>query len=520
MADFVDNFFGNSFDDPKSQAVMALASGLMGGDWRKGVNGYLGAMGTAGEYNSKKQLQQMQMQEMLVKNAAKKQEMEQEAQKYKIAMAMLGYGGQSQENQTTPTQGLLGEQPSTPKEGLLRDAPQGGRTPLGGVDKSAAAMNLLFNGGKDIGNWVHDTTKPNWVNMNGYLINTNAPNFRGGAQPGVKVSESGMATQWQPDENGKIVFGAPKGAPETYGLYRNIDEAAKSGNKSIKVYNPETGREEYVSESTVLNAAKQPSAPRQMPQTAPSGAYNGYAGNSRANADAGAIEVLQSEINNPKTTPENKAAAMRELQRIRPTQGAQSGAFAAAPSAFEAAKAKAQETAMVEQAKADVTPTKAKQAVIESSQNALSLIDKALTHPGLNTAVGLSGKIDPRNYIPGTDATDFQVLHKQLTGNAFLLAYERLKGGGAISEIESTKGEAAIARINTAQSEKELRAGLKDLGDIYRSVLSREKGSQQPTASKVIDALPTANNGNKGQRIRDTSTGKILKSNGISWVAE
>ena len=60
MADFVDNFFGNGFDDPKSQAVMALASGLMGGDWRKGVNGYLGAMGTAGEYNSKKQLQQMQ----------------------------------------------------------------------------------------------------------------------------------------------------------------------------------------------------------------------------------------------------------------------------------------------------------------------------------------------------------------------------------------------------------------------------------------------------------------------------
>ena len=511
MADFVDNFFGNSFDDPKSQAVMALASGLMGGDWRKGVNGYLGAMGTAGEYNSKKQLQQAQMQEMMVKAAAEKQKMEMDAKKNKMLMDMLGGGQPSQASSI----GLLGD--SAPQGGLLGGGAQGGGDPFAGVDKRALMLDYLQNGGKNMGGWINDNTKPKWENINGYLVNTNAPNFNGGFQPGMKASDGGPAIMWQPDGKGGLVAGAGPGALDTFAAFESI----KAGNKPIKVYNPETGREEYVSESTVLNAAKQPAAPKQMPQAAPSG-YNGYAGGSRDAGNAESLKILQSELSKPNLSPQDRASLTREIQRVQAQspQLAQSGAFAAAPSAFEAAKAKAQETAMVEQAKADVTPTKAKQAVIESSQNALSLIDKALTHPGLNTAVGLSGKIDPRNYIPGTDATDFQVLHKQLTGNAFLLAYERLKGGGAISEIESTKGEAAIARINTAQSEKELRAGLKDLGDIYRSVLSREKGSQQPTASKVIDALPTANNGNKGQRIRDTSTGKILRSNGISWVAE
>ncbi len=39
-------------------------------------------------------------------------------------------------------------------------------------------------------------------------------------------------------------------------------------------------------------------------------------------------------------------------------------------------------------------------------------------------------------------------------------------------------------------------------------------------ASKLVDALPTPNGSNKGQRIRDTTTGKILVSNGMQWKAE
>lgn len=39
-----------------------------------------------------------------------------------------------------------------------------------------------------------------------------------------------------------------------------------------------------------------------------------------------------------------------------------------------------------------------------------------------------------------------------------------------------------------------------------------------PTPSPTLDKLPTANLSNKGRMIRDTQTGKTLRSNGMSWV--
>lgn len=334
MADFVDNFFGNSFDDPKSQAVMALASGLMGGDWRKGVNGYLGAMGTAGEYNAKKQLQQAQMQEMMVKAAAEKQKMEMDAKKNKMLMDMLGGGQPSQASSS----GLLGD--SAPQGGLLGGGAQGGSDPFAGVDKRALMLDYLQNGGKNMGGWINDNTKPKWENINGYLVNTNAPNFNGGFQPGMKASDGGPAIMWQPDGKGGLVAGAVPGALDTFAAFESI----KAGNKPIQVYNPTTGRMDYETEGNVVKAAKSGTPkPMSAPSTAPSnGSNSGYWGGSKESGLASRLEVLQSEINNPKNSPANRAAAQRELtqtqidlQRIRPTQGAQSGAFAAAPSQQE-----------------------------------------------------------------------------------------------------------------------------------------------------------------------------------------
>ena len=39
-------------------------------------------------------------------------------------------------------------------------------------------------------------------------------------------------------------------------------------------------------------------------------------------------------------------------------------------------------------------------------------------------------------------------------------------------------------------------------------------------ASKPMESLPAANASNKGRAIRDTATGKVLRSNGMSWVEE
>ena len=513
MADFVDNFFGNSFDDPKSQAVMALASGLMGGDWRKGVNGYLGAMGTAGEYNSKKQLQQAQMQEMMVKAAAEKQKMEMDAKKNKMLMDMLGGGQPSQASSS----GLLGD--SAPQGGLLGGGAQGGGDPFAGVDKRALMLDYLQNGGKNMGGWINDTTKPNWVNIDGNLVNTNAKGFSGGFQPGVKINENGQAIMRQPDGKGGVIVGAAPGSLDTFAAFESI----KAGNKPIKVYNPETGREEYVSESTVLNAAKQPSAPRQMPQTAPSGAYNGYAGNSRANADAGAIEVLQSEINNPKTSPENKAAAMRELQRIRPTQGAQSGAFAAAPSQMEMAQAKATEAALVDTAKANVVRDTGRQGEQKRQGQLGAGVDRAIELLNQKpTASGGGALMDSAANFFGSSTKGADTASKLDTLSGWLVSnVPRMEGPQSDKDVLSYKTMAAEVGDRTKPISQRL-AAAQELKALQAKYADLNGGGQtkEPKPSRVIDALPPANTGNRGQRIRDTTTGKILKSNGISWVAE
>jgi hypothetical protein len=105
--------------------------------------------------------------------------------------------------------------------------------------------------------------------------------------------------------------------------------------------------------------------------------------------------------------------------------------------------------------------------------NAYKLIDQAINHPGISTATGLSGKVDPRNYIPGTDATNFKSMSKQLEGSAFLSAYAALKGGGQITEVEGAKAENAIARLQTAQSTDEYKKALKDYQGVIAQGLRR-----------------------------------------------
>jgi hypothetical protein len=118
----------------------------------------------------------------------------------------------------------------------------------------------------------------------------------------------------------------------------------------------------------------------------------------------------------------------------------------------------------------------------------ISVIDKALSHPGRETVTGLSGSLDPRNYVAGTDATNFKTVVDQIGGTAFLQAFESLKGGGQITEIEGKKATDAMARLNTAQSDSEFKASLQELREVMVRAQSRlggsSQGAQQPQASQ------------------------------------
>jgi hypothetical protein len=128
-----------------------------------------------------------------------------------------------------------------------------------------------------------------------------------------------------------------------------------------------------------------------------------------------------------------------------------------------------------------------KQAAVSSVKNQIGVIDKALGHKGRETATGLSSTLDPRNYIAGTDATDFKVVVDQIGGAAFLQAFESLKGGGQITEVEGKKATDAMARLNLAQSDKEFKTALTDLRKVMSDGLSRlSNGSEQVNS---VDSL-------------------------------
>jgi hypothetical protein len=150
------------------------------------------------------------------------------------------------------------------------------------------------------------------------------------------------------------------------------------------------------------------------------------------------------------------------------------------------------------QDKADAR-ARAKDAGAASIQNQIAVIDKALSHPGRKTATGLSGTLDPRNYVPGTDATDFRAVLDQIGGAAFLQAFESLKGGGAITEVEGKKATDAVARLNRAQSDAEFETALRDLRKVMSDGYERlgrgtAPGEAKPGAPAKTSSGATASN--------------------------
>ena len=76
MAGLLD-FFGTGWDDPKSNAVMALAGGLLDGDFASGVKGYANVMQGAGEAKFQKAMQQAKLDELTAQTGLKQEQVKQ-----------------------------------------------------------------------------------------------------------------------------------------------------------------------------------------------------------------------------------------------------------------------------------------------------------------------------------------------------------------------------------------------------------------------------------------------------------
>jgi hypothetical protein len=334
-----------------------------------------------------------------------------------------------------------------------------------------------------------------------------------GYLPQLNTSQDGKTSMVQIGADGLPVVSAPSGALNTYAGYRNVDESAKANFDPVTI-TPQGQNPQMTSRGALM---RNPQVQGQIPQGVQSG------------RDAGRAEILQQEVTKAQA---QLAAALRSgdsaaAQRATNDLTALNRELGAAGGASRATlglplQSKAEEAASVEQAKADVMPTQQRQTAIDVNRQTLGVLDKALNHPGLDTATGLSGTIDPRNYIPGTDAKDFNVVMDQIKGKAFLQAFQTLKGGGQITEVEGKKATDAIARLNTAQSTPEFRSALMDLRDVVVSADARMSGGAKPATEasqpKAFSTMPMPSGAYAGKTLTDTQTGKRYKSNGTKWV--
>ena len=86
---------------------------------------------------------------------------------------------------------------------------------------------------------------------------------------------------------------------------------------------------------------------------------------------------------------------------------------------------------------------------------------------------------------------DLMAIYEQVTGQAFLDAFESLKGGGQITETEGIKATQARARLQRTQSPKVFKESLYEFSDIVRRGLKRAE-SELETISDIVPAPPAA----------------------------
>lgn len=532
MAGFLNTLFGTP---DQTQALGLLGVGMMNGGFGKGAGLAMQHLAGADERKKKGLLADLQMQDLQSQIEARKKAAEQAQAKQEFIGRMFG-------NAATYAPGQLGSgsMGAVPNANPMAPAASG----LASITPEQVAMAKALYGIDLLEPWkiakqgfeqkpgvyrVDPTTGRREYVPNPVDGRTVDATGRVGMMPGATdaITASTMATE------------LPKAILNSAGRI-NLRENADGTHVPV----PELLENPYLQNLMGQLGVPRPAAPVQPAQPQPAqpapmmGSPNSTMSGTvvppeaQRGADAEAVRMMRAELQNPNLPVAHKQAIQREIARME--QASAKPGFPA-PSAIrnpqgygqtteQKIAAKVDEARRLEQAKADVVPTEERRNRGLTADYLFNTLGKAIHHPGRETATGLSGTLDPRNYISGSEATDFQVLLDQIQGSAFLQAFESLKGGGQITEVEGKKAEQAIARLNRAQSDKEFKTALEEFQSIVGAARDRMRGGTKPPEppgqqpKKTLDALPKI--APKGQRVRDTATGEILMFNGISWVKE
>ncbi len=453
----------------------------------------------------KRKFQQAQMDNYASEIEARKLATIKDARQQKYMEAIFGIPDGSQPTQQVAPASLLGG--NAPTMPVQKPQTQNGIIGMAqklGIPPEAIQTDFIFNGGKKISEMLADRSKPNWQNINGNLVNTNLQGFEGGFQPGMSSSADGKVTAWQPDGKGGLVVGAPSGAVDTFRAY----QGAAAESKPIKVYNPATGRDEYVSENAVLGGGRKTSLPTGYANEGQMSAT--VSGDMGADPSALAREIRQTQNDLMKPLDANSKAMLKDhLSSLLAQSGkigaAQSGNYAAGPSLEEAAKAKATEAKLVGTAEADVVRDtgRKKEAKLQDQltaglDRAISLLEEGPTSSGagalMDSAVGFFG-----GSTQGADlASQLDTISGWLTANV-----PRMEGPQSNIDVQNYRIQAANVGDRTKPISQRLSAAkeLKGLKEKYSALNGNDAqansadapgGAQPPKTATLADIQATA----------------------------
>ena len=113
---------------------------------------------------------------------------------------------------------------------------------------------------------------------------------------------------------------------------------------------------------------------------------------------------------------------------------------------------------------------------ISRAERSIETIDALMAHPGFKKRYGIESLGGLMPALPGGQGAGAQAYIDQLTGAAFLEAFETLKGGGQITEMEGKKATAAITRLQDQRiSPAEAEKAMQELREVARTGLLKAK---------------------------------------------
>jgi hypothetical protein len=527
---------GQGWDDPQTSANMALAAGLLQGNLGAGFAGASQAYGNAKDTALKRQLVQSQMDNYASEVEARKlktiQDQRQQSMIEGLFPGLMGGSPAGGPAMAGPPQmsppAMPGAAPGAPTQSAMGGPPGPGAMPPAaqqgmlalvqhlGIPPEAIQADILFNGGKKISEMIAERSKPNWQNVNGNLVNTSVPGFQGGLQAGMNASSDGRVTAWQPDGRGGLVVGAPAGAFDTYGKYQDIGERSKANYDPVTVtpqgQNPQMTTRGALVRNPAVSGQVSPEQQAMMDRD-------------RTTILQQEVTKAQAQLNEALSRGDQSAAARaqadlaalsREMGGRRPTVGL--------PLQSEEEKLRT-----TEGVRSDAKRNETLSGDAQKSKDTLANITEARRLLQLGpTSSGVGSVVDAGASLFGASTKSADLASKLDTLSGWMVSnVPRMEGPQSNFDVQNYKTMAGLIGDRTKPLSQRMSA-LDTLEKLQQKYASLNGGSNTVNVGNtggatgdfspksVINELPKT--APKGQRVRDTQTGKVLQFNGLSWI--